>query len=255
MTRPSVGRRLLVGLGNPGPEYEWTRHNVGFHVLDALALHEGLLFHHAHDFRPGRRGGATTATDLRVDLEGYNGPRAMRIARSFDPDALLVKPETFMNRSGDVVAALARWADVPTQGILVVYDDLDLPLGSLRIRPHGGAGGHKGMQSIMDQLGTDRFPRLRIGIGRPATDAARHVLDRFSEKEQVEVEISIAEASEAALDFLLHGDVDRCMTRFHSRWNPGTESDQHPDRPARDARPEPGGGSRELPEPKGEPRP
>lgn len=230
--------RLVVGLGNPGLEYEWTRHNVGFHVLDAVALHEGLLFRHAHELKPTARGGSE-------ELEGYRGPRALRLARSFDPDVLLVKPETFMNRSGDVVAPLAAWAGVPPEGTLVVYDDLDLPLGALRIRPHGGAGGHKGMQSILERLGTDRFPRLRIGIGRPATDAARHVLERFSEGERVEVEISIAEASEAVLDWMLHGDLDECMTRFHSRWNPGD------DKPSRS---EPRGGSSERTSPKGEPR-
>lgn len=232
--------RMVVGLGNPGPEYEWTRHNVGFHVLDALALHEGLLFRHAADEKGARRRGGDP-----TGLEGYPGPRAMRVARSHDPDVLLVKPETFMNRSGDVVTPLAQWAGVPPEGILAVYDDIDLSLGSLRIRPHGGAGGHNGMRSLIDRLGTDRFPRLRIGIGRPRTDAARHVLDRFSDKERVEVEISIAEAAEAVLDWMLHGDVERCMTRFHSRWNQGSETP---------ARAEPGGRSDELPGKKGEPR-
>lgn len=230
---------MLVGLGNPGPEYEWTRHNVGFHVLDALALHEGLLFRHAHQLDRGRAGAPATP-----ELESYRGPRAMRVARSFDPDAWLVKPESFMNRSGEVVAALAGWAGIAPAGILVVYDDIDLPLGALRIRPHGGAGGHNGMRSIIERLGTDRFPRLRVGIGRPGTDAARHVLSRFTEAERVEIEVSIAEASEAALDFLLHGEVERTMTRFHSRWTHGVQ-------PTHD---EPGGGSRGLPGPKGEPR-
>jgi PTH1 family peptidyl-tRNA hydrolase len=216
--------RLAVGLGNPGPEYEWTRHNVGFHVLDHVVRHEGLLFH------PGR------------SLEGFQGPKAFRWARSFDPDVLYVKPETWMNRSGDVVAPLVRFlqagsesAEAPEGGetdgeqsspepaleCLVVYDDLDLPLGHLRIRPHGGAGGHNGMRSIIDRLGSNRFPRLRVGIGSPGTDAVRHVLSRFAPKEQVEIEISVAEAAEAVLDWATDGDVERCMTRFHSRWNQG----------------------------------
>lgn len=200
--------KLVVGLGNPGPEYEWTRHNVGFHVLDRVALHEGLLF------RSARK------------LEGYDGPKAFRQSRCFDPDALLVKPETFMNRSGDAVAPLARWLGAAPAEVLVVYDDLDLGLGELRLRPHGGSGGHNGMTSIIERLGTDRFPRLRVGIGRPATDAARHVLGHFTEGERVEAEISIAEASEAVLDWLLHGDVQKTMTRFHSRWREG--SDERP---------------------------
>lgn len=209
--------RLVVGLGNPGPEYADTRHNVGFRVLDRLALHEGLLFH------PARRLSSAGSSDPSrpVGLEGYAGPRAFQVALGFDPEVLLVKPETFMNRSGDVVAPLMKWAELPPERLLVVYDELDLALGALRLRPHGGAGGHNGMRSILDQLGTDRFPRLRVGIGRPTTDAARHVLSSFSDKERVEVEISVAEASEAILDWLAHGDIEKCMTRFHSRWNEG----------------------------------
>lgn len=197
-------RRLVFGLGNPGPDYAETRHNVGFRVLDHLGLHEGLLF------------------EPPTALEGYDGPRAFTFARSHDPDALLVKPETFMNRSGDVVAPLARWAEVEPEDVLVVYDDLDLPLAKLRLRPHGGAGGHNGMRSILQSLGTDRFPRLRVGIGRDSTDAARHVLSRFTADQEVEISISVAEAAEAVLAFLRSGDIERCMSRFHSRWNDGS---------------------------------
>jgi len=207
--------RLVVGLGNPGPEYEWTRHNVGFHVVEHLARHEGLLFRTARDLE--------ATMPVGVDEPGgrYGGPRRFRFARDLDADALLVEPTTFMNRSGDVVAPLAAWAGVEPDQVLVVYDDLDLDLGRLRIRPHGGAGGQNGMRSIIDRLGTDRFPRLRVGIGRPRTDAARHVLERFSESELPEIEISIAQASEAVLDWLRTGDIEGCMTRFHSRWNQG----------------------------------
>jgi PTH1 family peptidyl-tRNA hydrolase len=210
--------RIVVGLGNPGPEYEWTRHNVGFHVLDHLALHEGLLFQTARELEQ-TMGVAAGGDAGQVGVRSYGGPRKFRFARVFDPDALLIKPETFMNRSGDVVGALARWAEVPPEELLVVHDDLDLELGRLRLRAHGGAGGHNGMRSIIDGLGSDRFPRLRVGIGRPRTDAARHVLATFDERERVEIEISIAEASEALLDWLDSGDIERCMTRFHSRWN------------------------------------
>lgn len=196
--------RLVVGLGNPGPQYEWTRHNIGFHVLDHLVRHEGLLFRSARE------------------LEGYSGPKAFQVARSFDPDALYLKPETFMNRSGEVVAPVARYAGVEPSDILLVYDDLDLSLGQLRIRPHGGTGGHNGMSSTIEALGTDRFPRLRIGIGRPRTDAARHVLERFTDKEMPDAEISVAEAAEAILDWLKSGDLDACMARYHSRWNQGS---------------------------------
>ncbi|TDJ79991.1 MAG: aminoacyl-tRNA hydrolase [Planctomycetota bacterium] len=196
--------RLVAGLGNPGPEYVATRHNVGFRILDHLAIHEGLLFRSARN------------------LDGYGGPRAFSWARLFSPEALLLKPETFMNRSGTVVAPVARHVlgDPPDPArLLVVYDDLDLAPSGLRIRPHGGAGGHNGMRSIIQCLDTDRFPRLRVGIGRPGTDAARHVLAPFSEAEEEDIAISVAEASEAILFWLQTGDIERCMTRFHSRWN------------------------------------
>jgi PTH1 family peptidyl-tRNA hydrolase len=201
--------RLVVGLGNPGAEYEWTRHNVGFHVLDRLAsLRGGPLFQTARQ------------------LDGYHGPGPFRWARIQDPEAFLLKTETFMNLSGDVVAQVARHLlgseqDVPLDlsQILVVYDDLDLELGKLRIRPHGGAGGHNGMRSIIERLASDRFPRLRLGIGRAGTDAARYVLRPFPPDERVEAEISVAEAAEAILDWLETGDLEGCMTRFHSRWN------------------------------------
>jgi len=196
-------RRLVVGLGNPGDEYEGTRHNVGFRVLDDLARSAGLLF------------GAPRS------LEGHTGPRGFLCARSSERGALLVKPTTYMNRSGDVVAPLVLWAGLEPADLLVVYDDMDLPLGELRIRPFGGAGGHNGMRSIIDRLRSDRFPRLRVGIGRTRTDAARHVLSRFAEDEEEEIAISVAEASEAILHWLAEGDIEKCMTRFHSRWNQG----------------------------------
>jgi PTH1 family peptidyl-tRNA hydrolase len=103
--------------------------------------------------------------------------------------------------------------------VLVVYDDLDLPLGALRIRPSGGNGGHNGMKSIAEALGTDRFPRLRVGIGRPRTDAARYVLEPFPPAGRVEAEISVALASDFCLDWIRGEALDRAMTRYHSRWN------------------------------------
>jgi PTH1 family peptidyl-tRNA hydrolase len=211
--------RLVVGLGNPGPEYRWTRHNIGFHAVDALAEELGLFFRSASK------------------LDGYSGSRRFEWAHAPEHDALLVKPTTFMNRSGEAVAPLLRFArgestpdagaeegeQPPREGapeVMVVYDDLDLELGRLRIRPHGGHGGQNGMRSIIEHLGTDRFPRLRVGIGRSGTDAARHVLSPFSDQERVEAEISVREAAEALLDWLTTDDLSACMTRFHSRWNP-----------------------------------
>ena len=202
-TVTKASSRLLVGLGNPGPEYEGTRHNIGFEVLDLLALREGLIFQSAKQ------------------LEGFDGVARARCARIYDPDALLVKPMTFMNRSGEAAAPLAQWSGASPEDVLAVYDDLDLPLGALRLRSGGGAGGHNGVRSLIEQLGTDRFPRLRVGIGRPATDAVRHVLGEFSSDERPDVEISVAEAADAALEWLRTGDLEKVMTRFHSRWTQG----------------------------------
>lgn len=197
--------RLVFGLGNPGPEYEATRHNVGFDVLNFLARREGLLF------EPART------------LERYEGPSAFTAARLLDPDALLVKPETFMNRSGTVVLPLLAWAGAGPGQCLVVLDDLDLPLAKLRIRPRGSSGGHNGLESILSSLGTDLVPRLRVGIGRSRTEAARHVLTRFADEEREAIDRALAEAADAILAWLRGGDIESVMTRFHSRWTQGAE--------------------------------
>ena len=195
--------KLVVGLGNPGPEYEWTRHNAGFHAVEAVARREKTLF------------------EASRKLEGWSGKQDFEFARLPRRDALLVKPLAYMNLSGEVVAPLVRHFALEPTDLMVVYDDFDLPLGKLRLRPHGSAGSHNGMRSLIQCLVSDRFPRLRIGIGPARTDAARHVLEKFTPKEQVEIEISVAEAADAVLDWLATGDLERCMTRFHSRWNPG----------------------------------
>lgn len=192
--------RLVVGLGNPGPEYAWTPHNLGFHVLEELARTEGLIF------GPAAR------------LEGWTGRRDFDVARDAAHDALLVKPLTFMNLSGRVVAPLAAWCGASPADVFVVYDDLDLEPGVLRIRPHGGAGGHNGMRSILTELGTDQFPRLRVGVGNPRTDAVRHVLSELSPAERSLAEVAVAEAAEALAWWLAEGDLEKCMSRFHSRW-------------------------------------
>ena len=204
---PRRVRRIVCGLGNPGPEYVGTRHNVGFDTLERLALHEGLLFEGPQSL---------------PDFPEAAAARRFRVARAHDPDVLLVKPETFMNRSGEVVQPLLAWAGLAPEDLLVVYDDMDLELGVLRLRPFGGAGGQKGMRSIIQCLESDRFPRLRIGIGRPPTAAARHVLAKFPERDREEIGVSMAEAIDAILFWLREGDIEACMTRFHSRWNQGS---------------------------------
>lgn len=194
--------RLIVGLGNPGAEYEWTPHNLGFHVVERLAADARVLFE-------------TTAT-----LEGFSLPAPCAMARLATRDALLCKPLTWMNRSGVVVAPLVARLALELGDLLVVYDDLDLALDELRIRPRGGSGGHRGVASIVELLGSDQFPRLRVGVGRPRTDAARHVLTRMAGDELERARISVAQAAEALADWLEHGSLDGTMTRFHSRWKP-----------------------------------
>ncbi len=193
--------RLVVGLGNPGPQYEWTPHNLGFHALDLLARHSKLIF------EPPAVLGASLASV------------ACSVARDTRRDALLVKPLTFMNLSGAAVAPLARAFGVPPEQILAVFDDLDLPEGALRIRPHGGAGGHNGVRSMVQMLGSDHFPRLRIGVGRPRTDAARHVLTQLTGDARVHAEITVAHAADFLAAWLDEPEsLERLMTRFHSRW-------------------------------------
>lgn len=203
---PRVGR-LALGLGNPGPEYAGTRHNVGFDALDLVAARRSLLF------RSPRH------------LDGWKGSRAVRVALGPPgpvgvPAFALAKPETFMNLSGEAAVPLLRWAGREPQDLLVVIDDLDLPLGHLRLRPGGGHGGHNGLRSLIDALGTNAFPRLRVGIGRASTDAVRHVLGRFTPSEREVIDVALAEAGDA-LDAWLDGEaLDPLMTRFHSRWTP-----------------------------------
>jgi PTH1 family peptidyl-tRNA hydrolase len=203
----------VIGLGNPGPEYEWTPHNLGFHALERLVQDCERLFGPA---RVGPAPGFQTPTTLGA----ARPPAPCLVARCASHDAWLVKPLTFMNRSGAVVAPLARALRVPPSKLMVVYDDLDLEPGRLRIRPHGGSGGHNGVRSIVEALGSDAFPRLRIGVGRPRTDAARQVLSKLTGDELTTARIAVAEAAEALAAWLVEGDLERVMSRFHSRWKP-----------------------------------
>lgn len=182
---------LIVGLGNPGPAYEQTRHNVGFQVLDILARRHGLQF---------QRGRAKSHI-----AEGRFGDRRV----------VLAKPQTWMNLSGEAVQALLHWYKLPPSRLFLVYDELDLPLGKLRIREQGSAGGHNGVRSIIERLGTTGFPRLRIGIGRPSEQrGVSHVLGRFKREE----EGPMAEARERAADAVevaVAEGVEAAMNRFN----------------------------------------
>ncbi len=163
--------RLIVGLGNPGAEYERTRHNVGFNVVDALASEWGLSWQHTKSWHA-------------LWAKGEK--------------AILVKPASYMNRSGEPLAAVANFYKIAPAEILVVLDDLALELGRLRLRPEGGTGGHNGLESIIVHLGTEAIPRLRVGIGAaPSAGAVDYVLGRFFEEEVPVVIETIGRAGEA----------------------------------------------------------
>lgn len=182
----------MVGLGNPGREYRENRHNVGFMAVDALA--EKL------DTRMGK-----------VQFKAITGQ-----ARLGERKVILAKPQTYMNLSGQAVSSLVRYYKVPLTHLLVMHDDLDLPLGTLRLRPGGGSAGQKGLASIIQQLGTQQFPRLRIGIGRPPGQmpAAAYVLQNFSSGDDELLRFVLGRAAEAATAFMEHG-LEYAMNQFN----------------------------------------
>ena len=184
--------KLVAGLGNPGAKYRGTRHNVGFEVIDLLAARHRLMFEAA--------------------------PADAVFARWRRPEevVLLVKPLTFMNVSGRAVAALTRYYKMNVDDTLMVCDDVNLPLGRLRIRASGSEGGHNGLRSIAAELGTIDYARLRIGVGRGDTrrDLADHVLARFESEEQPGIETAIARAADAVESWLVDG-LAKTMNSFN----------------------------------------
>jgi PTH1 family peptidyl-tRNA hydrolase len=187
--------KLIVGLGNPGREYHDSRHNIGFRVVDELARRHGLKWEAA----PSQVPDALVAKKFGV------------------PPVMMAKPLTFMNRSGEAVAALSRYFDVPDDALLVIYDDIDLEFGRLRARAGGGPGTHNGMRSVVDRLGTREFARLRLGVGRGDTrrDLADHVLARFDAGERADVEAFIIRAADAAEMFAAAG-IDKVMNMYNA---------------------------------------
>lgn len=185
---------LVVGLGNPGEEYAGTRHNAGALLVQRLALSRGVTLR-------GRAFKAKTA-----------------IVRGGDEELMLAFPQTYMNRSGVSVRAIVAAKDIPPKRLVVVYDDLDIPLGEVRVREKGSPGTHKGMISVVNEVRTREFPRIRIGIGPlpGAADATEYVLAPFGRDERPLLERSLEEAEEA-LGLVLAGELDRAMTRFNRR--------------------------------------
>lgn len=188
--------KLLVGLGNPGPEYEDTRHNAGFWWVDAAA----------------RRLGARLGTD-----KAFFGV-AGRATRSGGAGTWLLKPQTFMNASGRAVGALARFHKIAPEEILVVHDELDLPAGQMRLKRGGGHAGHNGLRDIQAQLGSPEFWRLRLGIGHPGdrAEVIHHVLRRPPAEERVSIEACI-ETSIALLDGLIDGPTPQAVAALNLR--------------------------------------
>jgi len=183
---------LIAGLGNPGPKYAANRHNVGFRCVERLAVDLGLAFDKQQE-------------QAQVAMGTCYGRRV-----------ILAKPQTFMNESGRAVVPLSRFYKVHLERLMVIYDDLDLPLGTVRLRPEGGSGGHKGMRSIIEHLGTRSFSRLRIGIGRPPgrMDPAAYVLQDFSAEEELLLEETLARAVFAVEAWLREG-IEEAMGRYN----------------------------------------
>ena len=182
--------KLIVGLGNPGAEYARTRHNVGWQVVDAFAK------------------------KFRIEVARHEKNAMTGTGRVAGGSVLVAKPLTYMNLSGDAVRLLVNAYAESTQELMVVYDDIDLPLGKLRIRPNGSAGTHNGMRSIIAELASENFPRLRVGIGSPETQLRDYVLDEFTPDEQPVVERAIGRCVDALVLFC-RDDLRRAMNEFN----------------------------------------
>ena len=183
---------MIVGLGNPGPAYRHTRHNFGFLAIDELS------------------------DALNIQVKRLKFKAMLGEGRFGDSKVVLVKPMTFMNESGRAVAPLIHFYKLPLSNLLVIHDDLDLPLGTLRLRPSGGTSGQRGMASIITQLGTQEFPRMRLGIGRPPgqMDPVEYVLKDFLPSEQDLLKIVLQTAVEACQTFITEG-LTKTMNKYN----------------------------------------
>ena len=184
-------RKVIVGLGNPGLQYHQTRHNVGFLVVDRLLAALGV-----------------SRSRNKFDAEIFEVPQ-----EASDP-LLLVKPQTYMNDSGRAVAGVLRYWDVELANLMVVCDDFNLPLGRLRFRSDGSHGGQRGLADIITRLGTNVFPRLRLGIAAPGRDAIDHVLGKFAPDERESINLAVERAADA-LRYWLGADLEDVMNRYN----------------------------------------
>lgn len=187
----SMERHLIVGLGNPGRGHAFNRHNIGFMAIDRLAARHG------------------------IDMKRVQNKAILGSGRIADRPVILAKPQTFMNLSGEAVGPLTKFYKVPASNVLVVYDELDIPFGVIRLREKGGAGGHNGMRSIIQHLGNE-FARLRMGIGRPPgrMDAAAYVLQDFG-RDELPLVSEMLSTAVAAIESFVGNGIDLTMSRFN----------------------------------------
>lgn len=183
---------LIIGLGNPGPQYQNTRHNFGFMAVDAIA------------------------GTFQIPVKNIGCKAVWGRGRIGGTDVVLAKPQTYMNLSGMSALDLTTHFGIPQKDVIVIYDDMDLPLGKLRIRPRGGAGTHNGMKSVIYQLGSEEFPRIRLGIGTPpeGMDAAGFVLSHFA-PEEAKLASEVLKRVCEAVEVMLTAGIDEAMNRFN----------------------------------------
>lgn len=182
---------LVAGLGNPGDKYSKTRHNAGFDVMDLCAEKFGFDFN-------------------KTKFKGIYGETSIGGEK-----VIFLKPQTYMNLSGDSIRAVMDFYKIPVENFVVVYDDISLDVGKLRIRTKGSAGGHNGIKSIIAQLGTDVFSRVRVGVGEPTYDIIDFVLGKFSSEDRVKVEKAFVAAADAVKTIIIEGDAE-AMNKYNS---------------------------------------
>lgn len=182
--------KLIVGLGNPGKKYEHTRHNMGFEVVDLFS----------------------ELAQIDIDKESFKG--LVGRGKVFDEDIYILKPQTFMNLSGESVREIVNYFKINIEDIIVVYDEMALPVGKIRLRPSGSSGGHKGMQNIIDNLGTQDIKRIRVGIGEPTYDTIDYVLSKPTKEERELIDQAIVDAANALKD-ILKSNFDLAMTKYN----------------------------------------
>ncbi|MDQ2086521.1 aminoacyl-tRNA hydrolase [Herbivorax sp. ANBcel31] len=185
---------VIIGLGNPGRKYNDTKHNIGFYVVEFLAMRHNIKM--------------SKIKFKALYGEGVIGGKKV----------LLVKPQTYMNRSGESVRDLINWYKVPVENIIIIYDDIDLPVGKLRLRPKGSAGTHNGMRSVIYQIMSDEFPRVRVGIDKPPEGwkLANYVLSKFSGDEIEKIKEAIVNASDA-VEAIMGSGIDQAMNKFNNQ--------------------------------------